>query len=136
MKQWYQARGRTRRAFLKRSLGIALAAGLACADIGLAWAEVGEPEGVRTIVFDLVVRPDPQNGERRPDGSDDGAFQVFRLDADPYEDAVDVARAIERALGERAAASLKNLAADGVASWSYPDLESFEEAVIETLALG
>mgnify|MGYP001822848488 CR=1 FL=1 len=49
-------------------------------------AEVGEPQGVRTVVFDLVV-----------DGGA-GSFAVCRFDAEPGEDAVAVARAIAGAL--------------------------------------
>jgi hypothetical protein len=85
-------------------------------------AEVGEPQGVRTIVFDLVV-------DRRA-----GSFAVCRFDAEPGEDAVAVARAIEAALpGERLGASLKSLAADGVTCRWYPDLESLEEASLALL---
>ena len=92
-------------------------------------AEVGEPEGVRTIVFDLVVAgetPDPQG---------DGAnHQMYRLDADPGEDAMELARAIERGLGsERPSPSIKSVAVDGVPSRWYPDLEAFEEAVRDLL---
>ena len=86
-------------------------------------AEVGEPQGVRTIVFDLVV-------DRSA-----GSFAVCRFDAEPGEDAVAVARAIVGALpGERLGASIKSLAADGVACRWYPDLESLEEAALALLA--
>ncbi len=86
-------------------------------------AEVGEPEGVRTVVFDLVV------------GEDDGSWRAYRLDADPAGSAAEVARAIAVALGpERAGAAIKNLAAEGRPGAWYPDLESFEEAALAALA--
>jgi hypothetical protein len=80
-------------------------------------AEVGEPQGVRTIVFDLTLETD---GE---------ACVVFRFDADPSGDAREIARAIAASLPpERTGGSVKSIASDGVASRWYPDLESFEEA--------
>jgi hypothetical protein len=86
-------------------------------------AEVGEPEGVSTVVFDLIV------------GRDGATWLARRLDAEPAEAAVAVARAITLALGpERVAASLKSLAAEGAASRWYPDLESFEASVLAALA--
>ncbi len=99
----------------------------------LAWAavqraiaaEVGEPQGVRTIVFDLVV-------ER--EGSD---CTVCRLDAEPGEDAVALARAVAEGLGpERASPSIKSLVTDGLPSRWYPDLEAFEEAALEEILGG
>ncbi len=85
-------------------------------------AEVGEPQGVRTIVFDLVV--------------DEAAECVlYRFDADPGQDAVEVARAIAEALApDRADGSIKSLATDGIASRWYPDLESFEAANLAILS--
>ena len=80
-------------------------------------AEVGEPQGVRTIVFDLVLE------------SGDEGWVVCRFDADPSEDAMEVARAIAGALpADRVGGSIKSMVSDGVASRWYPDLESFEEA--------
>lgn len=85
-------------------------------------AEVGEPQGVRTIVFDLVV------------GRSAGSFAVCRFDAEPAEDAVAAARVIAGALpAERLAASIKSLAADGLTCSWYPDLESLEEAALASL---
>lgn len=85
----------------------------------VAWAvaaEVGEPEGVRTIVFDLVT------------GADAAAFHVLRLDAEPGEDAIELARAVERGLpAERKVPSIRSLAIDGIPARWYPDLASFEE---------
>ena len=85
-------------------------------------AEVGEPQGVRTIVFDLVV-------DRSA-----GSVAVCRFDAEPGEDAVAAARAIAAALpAEQLGVSIKSLAADGVTCRWYPDLESLEEAALALL---
>ena len=74
-------------------------------------AEVGEPEGVRTIVFDLVV------------GRDASGVRVLRFDAEPGESAMLVARQLGEALGpDRSSASIKSVAVDGIASRWYPDL--------------
>jgi len=76
-------------------------------------AEVGEPEGVQTVVFDLTLAGRP--GER------------CRCDADPGEDARRLAEALEQALGTaRCTASLRAVAREGWATRSYPDLESLE----------
>jgi len=50
-------------------------------------AEVGEPDGIRTVVFDLVL-----------DGVGEG-WEVCRFDTDPYDDAMAAARAIETGIG-------------------------------------
>jgi hypothetical protein len=85
-------------------------------------AEVGEPEGVRTIVFDLLVEMEGED------------CVVLRLDADPGEDARIFGRAIELGVGEdRCDTSLRSVACDGMATRSYPDLELFEEAALEAL---
>ena len=82
--------------------------------VGALAAEVGEPEGVRTIVFDLLAQTR-------------GGCVAVRLDADPGEAASAVAQVVAAALGERARPSIKSLAFDGVATLWFPDLESFEE---------
>ena len=85
-------------------------------------AEVGEPEGVRTIVFDLIV------------ARDDERYQVRRLDAEPGEEAMELARILGDRLGpERTTASIKSVATDGIASRWYPDLDSFELDAIHSL---
>ncbi len=85
-------------------------------------AEIGEPEGVRTIVFDLIV-------ERGADGC-----AAYRLDADPGEDAMVLARAIEAAVGpDRAAPSIKSVASDGIPSRCHSDLETFEAETLASL---
>jgi hypothetical protein len=88
-------------------------------------AEVGEPQGVRAVVFDLVVE-------------DSGAECVaFRFDVDPGEAAQAVARALVQALGaERCAPALRGLAADGVATRWYPDTSSLDEANLEAVRFG
>lgn len=78
-------------------------------------AEVGEPQGVRTIVFDLVRR-------------EGAGWAAARLDAEPGGEATALARALDAALGSAAHPSLKSLATDGIPSRWYPDLPGFEEA--------
>jgi len=85
-------------------------------------AYVGEPEGVCTIVFDLVV-------ERK-----EAECLVCRFDADPGEPAQTIARALLDRLGRRRCSrSLVDLAAEGVPTRSYPDLASLAEASLEEL---
>jgi len=89
-------------------------------------AEVGEPEGVRTIIFDLVVD--------RLSGLEGSVFEIRRLDAEPGEEAMKWASAIERALApEFSAPSIKSLAAEGTPSRWYQNLEEFEAAALESL---
>jgi len=77
-------------------------------------AEIGEPEGVQTVVFDLALTGRP--------------WERCRLDADPGEAARVLGQAIEGGLGRgRCTASLRAVALEGYATRSYPDLESFEE---------
>jgi hypothetical protein len=84
-------------------------------------AEVGEPQGVRTVVFDLLVR-------------DADGWVAYRLDADPGEDAMYLAQDIEQRLRSGcSSASLKSLATDGIPSRWYPDLDGFEEEAIRLL---
>ena len=84
-------------------------------------AEVGEPEGVRTIVFDLVAR--------EPNG-----WVAYRFDTDPGEDAMRVARHIAEGLGpDRPSVSLKSIATDGIPTRWYPDLDDFEAESIHLL---
>lgn len=88
-------------------------------------AEVGEPEGVRTVVFDLLVVL------RGPEAV------ACRLDAEPGDAAAALARALELGVGrERCSPSLRAVAADGVATRWYPDLESFAEANLESVRFG
>jgi hypothetical protein len=85
-------------------------------------AEVGEPEGVRTIVFDLVL------------GRDAEGWRAARLDADPGPGAEAIAQAIHAGIGpQQRGPSIKSLASDGVPSWWYADLEGFEEAVLAAI---
>ena len=79
-------------------------------------AEVGEPEGVRTVVFDLMV-------ERRRRASDPAPRRRARRGRH-------AARARDRAGGVEGtqAAGIESLAADGTPARWYPDLETFAEA--------
>ena len=87
-------------------------------------AHVGEPEGVSTVVFDLVV-------ERK-----DAECLVCRFDADPGEAAQGTARALLDALGrERCSRSLAELATDGIPGRSYADLESLAAGSLQELGL-
>lgn len=88
-------------------------------------AEVGEPEGIRTIVFDLLAR------------EVDGEFRLLRLDADLGGDSMDLARELCQGLGpERKLASIRSLATDGIPARRYSDLDSFEqEALVELRAV-
>ena len=84
-------------------------------------AEVGEPEGVRTIVFDLLC----EEGE---------GWRVLRLDAEPGEEAMSLAQEIQRHTPPRSqAASLKSVATDGIPTRWFPDLVSFEEAALSEI---
>jgi len=85
-------------------------------------AMVGEPEGVCTIVFDLLV-------EAR-----ESQFRVYRFDADPTGDAIPVAVALVDHLGsERCGPSLLAMAKEGSTGLWYSDLESFETASVGLL---
>jgi hypothetical protein len=80
-------------------------------------ATVGEPEGVSTVVFDLLVERDAS------------LLEVYRLDADPYGDALPLAVSLHAELGlGRSDASIEALATTGSPLEWYPDLESFETA--------
>src|SRR6266850_797850 len=89
--------------------------------VGALAAEVGEPEGVRTIVFDLLAQTR-------------GGRVAVRLDAEPGEPASAVAQTVAAGIGDRARPSIRNLAADGVATLWFPDLASFEETASAELA--
>ena len=70
----------------------------------------------------------------RVSGPGGAAFEIRRLDAEPGEDAMKWATAIERALApELSAPSIKSLAAEGSPSRWYQDLEEFEAAALESL---
>jgi len=87
-------------------------------------AHVGEPEGVSTVVFDLVV-------ERK-----ETECLVFRFDADPGESAQAVAQTLIEQLGrERCSRSLRELAAEGVPTRMYADLETLAAGSLEDLEL-
>jgi hypothetical protein len=85
-------------------------------------ALVGEPEGVCTIVFDLLV------------DAAGSPLRVCRFDADPTEGAIPLSVAIADYLGrERCDASVLAMAKEGSTGWWFSDLESFEAASIDRL---
>jgi hypothetical protein len=87
-------------------------------------AHVGEPEGVSTVVFDLVI-------ERK-----ESDVLVCRFDADPGDAAQETARRLVAKLGRaRCTRSLRELALEGVPSRSYADLESLAAGSLEDLGL-
>lgn len=87
-------------------------------------AEVGEPEGVRTVVFDLVV-------ERK-----DHECLVLRFDAEPGPEAQEVAMQIAASIGRaRCSRSLTSLAAEGQSSRHVPDLDTLAEEAAAELGL-
>lgn len=86
-------------------------------------AEIGEPEGVRTIVFDLIAEAEPDCG-----------FLAHRLDVEPGAEAMHFARELAGRLpAEACGPSIKSLATDGIPSRWYPDLDAFEEDAIALL---
>jgi hypothetical protein len=85
-------------------------------------AEVGELDGARAIAFDLAVEV------RGP------VCVVCRIEAGPGENAMRIARAIQLGVGpENCNPCIDSLAADGVASLSFSDTETFGEAVLESV---
>jgi hypothetical protein len=96
----------------------------------LAWSrvrrafagEVGEPEGIRTVVFDLVI------------GIEGPECVAFRFSAEPGDDARSTARAILVGLGpDLCDPSLHTVAAEGFATRTHSDLEPFDEACLESV---
>jgi hypothetical protein len=87
-------------------------------------AEVGEPEGVRAVVFDLVV-------ERKDD-----ECWACRFDADPGPEARGIALRVTAGVGhERCSRSLLALAADGSPTRSFADLDALADDALEELGL-
>ena len=85
-------------------------------------AEVGEPEGLRRVVFDLAVQVE---------GSE---CVACRLEVDPGDAARIWARAIELGVGRSGCCpSLRATAAEGWPSRSHCDLETFDEAALEAI---
>jgi hypothetical protein len=86
---------------------------------------IGERDGVFVFAFDLVV------------GFDARGWVAYRLRADTIDEARELGREIEAALGpERCAPSLRTLAKDGTASSWYADTQSFEDANRASLRAG
>ena len=85
-------------------------------------AQVGEPAGARAIAFDLAVEV------RGP------VCVICRIEAQPGEDAMRIAKAIQLGVGpEICNPCIESLAIAGVASLSFPDTETFGEAVLESV---
>jgi len=85
-------------------------------------AEVGEPQGVRATVFDLVI------------GWEGQRVRVVRFVAEPGEEAVSVAQRLTAALAPGClTASIKSLAAEGSPRDWHPDSESFNESSLAAL---
>ncbi|HVS12110.1 MAG TPA: hypothetical protein VMS76_19775 [Planctomycetota bacterium] len=88
-------------------------------------ADVGGPGEPQLTVFDLAIQVI---------GSE---CVVCRLDAEPGEQAMRVARAIQLALGPQACSPcIRALALDGVATSAYPDLDVFSESALEAVRFG
>jgi hypothetical protein len=85
-------------------------------------AQVGESEGARAIAFDLAIEV------RGP------VCVSCRMEAQPGEDAMRIAKAIQLGVGSEACSPcIESLAADGVASLSFSDTGTFGEAVLESV---
>jgi len=85
-------------------------------------AEIGEPQGIRTIVFDLVIAVDDQR------------WTVLRFDEEPGEDAEAVALVLAEAIPtERLGAAVKSLASESVIGEWFSDVPDFEENAIAML---
>lgn len=97
---------------------------VAWADVHYALAaEIGEPQGIRIVVFDLVM------------GDADEPWQILRFGAEPGEDAEAAAQVLAEVLPpQRLGAAVKSLASETVVGEWYPDLPTFEEAAVSLLA--
>lgn len=85
-------------------------------------AEVGEPQGVRAVVFDLVFERDGR------------CWHVVRFDAEPGDEAGEVARQLVAALPTGClTASLASLASGGTPNEWHPDPASFDESSLVAL---
>ncbi len=88
-------------------------------------AEVGEPEGVRTVVFDLVWADAPEGPA------------VVRFSVDPSEGPKRPAQQLVDSLGDaRCSASLRCLAREGQPSDRYSHVDLLDEALLESLSAG
>jgi len=84
--------------------------------------EVGEPEGVRAVVIDVLVRV-----------AADGCV-AYRVSADPGPEAAEAAREVVEAVGpERCSAPLREVAKDGWTSHRFPYVELLEDDILEAL---
>ncbi len=86
-------------------------------------AEVGEPEGVRAVVFDLLWSDAPEGPT------------VVRFSVDPSEGPKRPAQQLVDSLGEaRCSVSLRCLAREGQASDRFSHLDLLDEALLEALS--
>lgn len=86
-------------------------------------AEVGEPEGIRAIVFDLIWTGGPEGPV------------LLRFSVDPCDGPKHPAQRFVDSLGEsRCSGSLRSLARDGRATDCFSHLDTLDEALLETLA--
>lgn len=79
-------------------------------------ALVGEPEGVRAVVFDLVTEDPPR---------------VLRFCCDPLDGAQVLAGTLVAALGGRCTKVLRDFAREGHIAWEVPDLAALDELLAE-----
>jgi hypothetical protein len=85
-------------------------------------AEIGEPQGIRTILFDLVL------------AGRDGCWSVLRFDEEPGEDAEAVAEILAAAIPtDRLGAAVKSLASESVVAEWFPDVPTFEVTALALL---
>ena len=89
-------------------------------------SQVGEPDGVRTIVFDLACCRFAFEGDPEP--------ALLRFSIDPSEEPRGAAQRIVDMLGKTAcSASLHALAREGATTESHADLQSLDEALLASL---
>jgi len=107
-----------------------VAAGLCHRDGLLLWervlrahaAEVGEPQGVRAVVFDLVFERDGPH------------WRVLRFSAETGDEAIEVAQQLSAALPTGfLTASLERLTSEGTPGEWHPDPASLDESGLVAL---
>ena len=91
-------------------------------------SQVGEPDGVRTIVFDLACCRFAFDSEADPEPA------LLRFSIDPCEEPRGAAQRIVDMLGKAAcSSSLHALAREGATTESHVDLQSLDEALFSSL---
>ncbi len=90
-------------------------------------AEVGEPEGIRAVVFDLLWPSGPSGGG--------GDAVILRFSVDPCDGPKQPAQRIVETLGEsRCSNSLQSLSRDGRATDCFSHLDFLDQALLQALA--